>query len=254
MDNILDFPLLIFTLSFITLWLSVLIGASFRKRLRPLEKDQLALFGVIQSGTLTLLSLIIGFTFSMAVSRYDLRKNYEEEEANAIGTEYVRIDLLPAADAAHVRELMRTYLDQRVLFYTTRDPRQLRQIDTYTAQLQNELWSTVLQARSQAQPALLAALAVSGMNDVLNTQGYAQAASWNRIPIGAWVLLAAIAIGCNLLVGYGAQRTSGLLFMVLPLAASVSFFLIADIDSPRRGVIRVQPQNLISLSQTLRAY
>jgi hypothetical protein len=188
----------------------------------------------------------------MAVSRYDQRKNYEEAEANAIGTEYVRADLLPTAEATKVRKLLRGYLDQRVLFYTTRDAQHLRQIDTNTTQLQNELWSTV-EVGAGAQPTPTIALAVSGMNDVLNSQGYTQAAWWNRIPVAAWGLMAAIAIGCNLLVGYGAHRTNGRLFLVLPLAVSVSFFLIADIDTPRAGVIRVQPQNLISLSLTLSA-
>jgi hypothetical protein len=95
---------------------------------------------VIQGATLTLLGLIIGFTFSMALGRYDQRKNYEEDEANAIGTEYVRADLLPAADAAKVRAPLLRYLDQRVLFYPTRDERRLRQIDADTARLQAELW------------------------------------------------------------------------------------------------------------------
>jgi hypothetical protein len=248
MSNIVNFPLLVFTFSFIALWVSAFIGAFFRKRLRPLEEDQREDFGVVQAATLTLLSLLIGFTFSMAISRYEQRKNYEEAEANAIGTEYLRAGLLPAADAARVHELLRNYLNQRVLFYTTPDG--VRQIDTDTAQLQNEMWSAV-QARAETQPTPVVALAASGMNDVLNSQGYTQAAWWNRIPIEAWVLLAAIAIGCNLLIGYGAHRTSTLLFMILPLAVSVSFFLIADIDSPRGGVIRVQPQNLLSLSQTL---
>jgi len=142
----------------------------------------------------------------MAVSRYDQRKNYEAAEANAIGTEYVRADMLSAAAAARVRELLKNYLDQRVRFYKTRDVGQRRQIDTYTAQLRNELWSTV-QARAAAQLTSVVALAVSGMNDVLNSQGYTQAAWWNRIPVAAWVLLATIAIGCNLLIGYGAHRT-----------------------------------------------
>jgi len=89
------------------------------------------------------------------------------------------------------------------------------------------------------------------MNDVLNAQGYTQAAWWNRIPLEVWVLLGAIGMGCNVLIGYGAHRTSTILFLILPLAVSVSFFLIADIDSPRGGVIRVRPQNLLSLSQSL---
>ncbi len=94
------------------------------------------------------------------------------------------------------------------------------------------------------------------MNDVLNSQGYTQAAWWNRIPIAAWSLMAAIAICCNLLVGYGVRGLKGesILLLVLPLVVSISFFLIADIDSPRGDVIRVKPQNLLSLSESLRAH
>jgi hypothetical protein len=87
------------------------------------------------------------------------------------------------------------------------------------------------------------------MNDVLNSQGYTQAAWWNRIPVAAWGLMMAIAICCNLLLGYRAQGS--LLLLVMPFIVSISFFLIADIDSPRGGVIRVLPQNLVALSQSL---
>jgi hypothetical protein len=89
------------------------------------------------------------------------------------------------------------------------------------------------------------------MNDVLNSQGYTQFAWWNRIPASAWILLAMIVIFCNALMGYGMHRKGKLLALVLPFAVSISFFLIADLDSPRRGLIHVQPQNLISLSQSL---
>jgi len=251
MNHILHFPPLIFACCFVLLWLSTLIGDSLRKRLRPLQAEERSDFGVVLAAALTLLGLIIGFTFSMALSRYDQRKTYEAEEANAIGTEYGRATLLPASDAARVRDLLRSYLDQRVRFYTTCDLRQIQQIDEYTAQLQNELWSTV-QMRAAAQPTPMVALAVSGMNDVLNSQGYTQAAWWNRIPAAAWILLVSIAIGCNFLVGYGAHRTERGQFLILPLAISISFFLIADIDSPRRGLIHVQPRNLVSLSETLK--
>jgi hypothetical protein len=251
MSKILDFPLLVFATSFVILCLSAFVGDLIRKRRRPLEDGEREDLGIVQGAAVTLLSLLIGFSFSMAISRYEQRKSFEEGEANAMGTEYVRADVLPAADAAKVRELLVRYLDQRLLFYTTRDGRLLHQIDANTAQLQNELWSDV-QVCARAQPTPLMALAVSGMNDVLNSQGYTQASWWNRIPLEAWVLLEGIAVGCNLLIGYGTHRTS-VLIIVLPLAVSVSFFLIADIDSPRGGVIRVQPQNLTSLSRTLRA-
>jgi hypothetical protein len=252
MVNVVDHPVIVLVLSFFVLWLSARVGASFLGRWRKLEEDLREDHGIILAASLTLLGLIIGFSFSMAVSRYDQRKNLEEAEANAIGTEYVRADLLPAADAAKVRALLKDYLDQRVLFYTISDEQQIPQINARTAQLQTELWSAVL-APAAAQPTPLVALAVSGMNDVLNSQGYTQAAWRNRIPISGGVLMAAIAICCNVLVGYRARnvKAEGILLLVLPLLVSIAFFLIADIDSPRGGYIRLIPQNLVSLAESL---
>ena len=254
MNNLRNYPLLFFALTLASLGLSAWIGAFFHKR-RNLEESERENFEVVQTATLTLLGLIIGFSFAMAVSRYDQRKNYEEEEANAIGTEYVRAELLPASDAARIQALLQTYLNQRLSFYLTQDDRQLLQINAYTAQLQTELWSAV-RTPAVAQPTPVNALVVSGMNDVLNSQGYTQAAWWNRIPVAAWSLMAAMAICSNLLVGYGSRRARGqaILFLVLPMIVSIAFLLIADIDTPRRGLIRVHPQNLESLSQSLHAH
>ena len=252
MSMIRDFPLLVFVLSLILLWLSAQMGGFVHKRLRPLDEEDYADLATVLTATLTLLGLIIAFSFSMAVSRYDQRKNYEAEEANAIGTEYVRAALLPATHAERVRDLLRQYLHQRIRFYETRNQRQLEHVDRDTAALEAELWSAV-QSAAAVKPTPVVALATQGMNDVLNTRGYTQAAWWNRIPTAAWGLMAAIAMFCNLLIGYGAHRRGIILFLVLPLALSISFFLISDIDSPRGGVIRVSPQNLESLAQALNA-
>jgi hypothetical protein len=205
MNNLTNYPLLVFALAFFGLWLSARIGSSFLKRQRKLDEEVREDFSIILTATLTLLGLIIGFSFSMAINRYDQRKDYEEAEANAISTEYLRADLLPEADAARVRALLSKYLHQRISFYKTGDQQQLRQINANTAQLQSELWSAV-RAPAAAQPTPSVALAISGMNDVLNSAGYTQAAWWNRIPHAAWVLMALIAICSNVLVGYGARR------------------------------------------------
>ena len=250
MENLLNFPLVIFVSALLLMWLSVQMGGGVIRRLHRAqdgEKEDLAL---LTNASLTLLALVIAFSFSMAVNRYDQRKNYEEEEANAIGTEYARAGLLPAAEAARVRRLLTQYLDQRLLFYTSRDADRLQQIDSATSRLQSEMWS-IVQAAATEHPTPPIVLAVSGMNDVLNRQGYTQAAWWNRIPLGAWGLMAVLAVCCSLLVGYGANRYRNVLSLVLPLILSLAFFLISDIDSPRGGVIRVLPQNLISLSQSL---
>lgn len=247
-----DYPSLVFVLCLCLLWLSAWIGKSVLRGRRTLDEDSHADFSVVLTATLTLLGLIIGFSFSMAINRYDQRKTCEEAEANAMGTEYSRAGLLPAADAVKVRSLLKAYLDQRVSFYVTQDSQQLRDINTRTDRLQKQLWDAV-EAPAVAQPTPVVALAVAGMNDVLNTQGYTQAAWWNRIPTAAWALMALMAMACNAMVGYGARKAGarGVALLALPLILSTSFFLIADIDSPRGGIIHIVPQNLLSLSGAL---
>jgi hypothetical protein len=244
-----EFPILILVSAFVVLFLAAEAGNFLRIKIRPLNEDEREDFGVILGATLTLLGLLIGFSFSMAINRYDQRKLYEEAEANAIGTEYLRVGLL-SGDTSKVRELLREYLDQRILFYTTRHEGGLAKINADTATLQNELWLAV-QSR-KAEPTAVVVLSVTGMNDVLNAQGYTQAAWWNRIPVAAWVLMFTIAICCNALIGYGAHRTGWRLFMILPVTVAIAFFLISDLDSPRGGAIRVVPQNLLALSHSLR--
>jgi len=249
MKSILDVPLAVFAISMVAMWFSTQIGVFFRQRILPHKEGEEKDFNLVIPATLTLLGLIIGFSFSMVSGRYDQRKNYEEAEANAISTEYVRADLLPDSDATRVRELLKKYLDQRVLFYQTRDEHQLDEINAQTARLQSELWS-VVRAVAAKQPTYPVGLAVSAMNDVINSQGYTQAAWWYRLPVEAWVFMAAIAIFNSWLIGFSSHRRGMIVFPVLPLAVSISFFLIADIDSPRHGLIRVVPQNLMSVSQS----
>jgi hypothetical protein len=253
MSLITDHPLILFLVSIVILWAAGRTGVKLSRWHRAEEKGIGEAFNVLQGATLTLLALIIGFSFSMSINRYDQRKNYEEAEANAIGTEYVRLGFLEPADAASARALLRDYLEQRVLFYESTDNDTLRQIGDRKNRLQTSLWAAVEgPAHEQTNPVM--ALVVSGMNDVINSEGYTQAAWWNRIPLGAWVLMVLIAVGCNMLIGFGARRLvdEPALLWVLPLVVAISFMLIADIDSPRGGIIRVSPQNLHALAPTLR--
>jgi hypothetical protein len=219
---------------------------------RTKDTETSADLGVIQTATLTLLGLIIGFTFSMAIARYDLRQTYEEAEANAIGTEFLRADLLPSKTAESIKGLLNQYLDQRILFYSKQDRETAKQITQRTIALESAMWNELLPVvRTQSSPNM--ALVISGMNEVINAHGFTQAAWWNRIPTAAWWLMAAIAICANILVGFGARnfkRNVGL-FMIFPMVISIAFFLISDIDSPRGGIIRIDPRNLIDLKHNL---
>src|SRR5208337_2991018 len=106
MNSVLDYSWLVFALAFLALWSATWLGASFLRKRRKLQQGLREDFSTILVSTLTLNGLIIGFSFSMAIERYDQRKIYEEAEANAIGTEYVRAGLLPRDDAAKVRSLL----------------------------------------------------------------------------------------------------------------------------------------------------
>ena len=251
MVDVVNHPTLLLVASGGVLWLIARLGALLKSRY-PLDEEMREDYPVLMGAALTLLGLLIGFSFSTAMTRYDQRKNLEEAEANAIGTEYLRADLLPAADAAGLKVLLKAYVEQRIIFYTVRDDDALGEVNARTSRLQTELWNAV-RIPAAATPTPIVSLAVAGMNEVLNAQGYTQAAWWNRIPAGAWLLLFSISAFASLLIGYGARAAlrERILFMILPGVVSISLFLIADIDSPRGGLIRVVPQNLIALVSSL---
>jgi hypothetical protein len=138
------------------------------------------------------------------------------------------------------------------VFYETSDEQLLQQINTSTSQLQTQLWSAV-KAPSATQSTPVMALVVSGMNGCIEFSRVHTGAWWNRIPVGAWGLMLSIAISSNLLVAYGARgaKAGVIRALVLPFVLAIAFFFIADIASPRRGVIRVRPQNLISVAQSM---
>src|ERR1700742_3092289 len=121
MPPVLRHPYFLLLVTVCALWAAAHIGLVFRKKHRDPKDEDTEDFTFIVGATLTLLGLIIGFTFSMSVSRYDQRMNFEEQEANAIGTEYLRVDALAPADAAKIRSLLKPYLDKRILYYAARD-------------------------------------------------------------------------------------------------------------------------------------
>src|SRR5262249_25228394 len=157
-------------------------------------------------------------------------KNLEESEANAIGTEYLRADLLPSTDGDKVRGLLKRYLDLRIRYYRA-DDASVDGVNAETTRLQNELWSAVT-GPARRQPDPVTALVVAGMNDVLNSQGYTQAAWWNHVPLSALYLMSGIALMCNVLIGYGARGNilRSRLLVILPVFVALAFALIFDVD------------------------
>jgi hypothetical protein len=251
MAALVERPGVLFLVSFAGFLVAAFLGVVAQRLWRPVKAGDQNELTIVQTAALTLLGLVVAFSFSMAVSRYDQRKNLEEAEANAIGTEYARADLM-AEGAPAARKLLRQYLDQRILFYMTSDPDRLKQIRADTDKLAADLWA-LARSNALAEPTAVAALTASGMNDVLNSADYTTAAWLNRIPTPAWSLLVLIGLGGNLTIGLGAKRFNLLLLVFLPLTVAVSLFLIADLDSPRGGVVEVAPQNLNRLAASLKS-
>jgi hypothetical protein len=242
----LEHPTVIFGVALALMILAAYCGGVARRRhiSSGVHED----VGVLLTATLTLLGLLIGFTFSMGSARYDQRKNFEEAEANAIGTEYLRVELLPSSDAARLKALLEKYLDQRILWYDANPIQPLQPIDDEIARLQRELWEGVRPTAAEHQTPINS-LVAAGMNDVLNSQGYTLAAWVNRIPIAAWLLLLIIGTISSFLYAYNSSREGNVWLRLgaLPLMVAIAFFLVADIDSPRGGLIQVKPQNLVTL-------
>jgi len=249
MAQLVDRPLLLLAVSLVALLLAAMLGVAAEKAWSPVKASDHNELAIVQSAALTLLGLIVGFTFAMAISRYDQRKNLEEAEANAIGTEYLRVGLMPDSAADSARSALKRYLDLRIRHYLATDQGELARIGAERAKLEADLWAA-MRSQSEASPTAITMLVAWGLNDVFNSTDATAAAWLDRIPIPAWWLLALIALGANMTLGFGARRFNALL-LVVPLAASVSFFLIADIDSPRGGVVEVPPLNLLRLAKSL---
>ncbi|MBV8683900.1 MAG: hypothetical protein JO111_13580 [Caulobacteraceae bacterium] len=251
MEYILEHPGLVLITSLLMQGLGAYVGHVVGGRWAETHVLERSDYRTIISATLTLLALLIGFSLTMAVNRYDLRKTYEEAEANAISSEFRRVSVMP--NAAEVRDLLIRYTDLRIQFYQVRHRGQLKNIVTETRILQDKLWSSVAPT-ALAQPPAVTGLVLSGMNDAINAENYAEAAWRNHIPVGAWFLMGFVAVVANVLLGYGEEHKHRSTLTILPFIVSAAFFLISDVDSPNYGLIRMPPNNLIALAQTLKAH
>ncbi|WP_231971247.1 hypothetical protein [Polynucleobacter necessarius] len=116
-------------------------GNVFLSQFRTKDTETSTDLGIIQTATLSLLALIIGFTFSMTIDRHDQHKVLEEGEANAIGTEFLRADLLPPDVSIATKKLLLEYVDQRILFYSKQSHEVVVEIRSKTDLLQTALWN-----------------------------------------------------------------------------------------------------------------
>ena len=245
MERLPNYEFVIFAVTLLVMLAAEYIGAWFARRLRPVEEEERSHLSQVTGVSLSILALLLSFSFSAAVSRYDTRKGYEQEEAGAISSEYFLAGLLPQADTAEVRSLLKQFIELRIQFYENDDRHELAEIRQARGKLEAQMWPIVERNAQEKQTPIMGQV-LAGMDKVLSRPSYSQAAALDRIPEAVWSLLSVLAfISCGLIGYISRGRHSLVLRLVLPVFLAVGFFVIATLDSQRRGVVRVLPENLI---------
>ncbi len=208
----------------------------------------------IQTAVLGLLALLLGFTFAMALGRYDSRRQLVLQEANAIGTTYLRASFLPDAHKSAVEELLQRYIDVRLPLYD-RDtsPETLRSLEEQSSKLQHELWQHLVAAGKESPSPVIATL-IGALNETIDLDASRLHALRSHVPGAAWLLVLFVAgVGCYV-SGYAAgisKVRSGFSTVLLPLLVAVVVTLISDLDAPRQGLIGISKQPLLDLKHSL---
>jgi hypothetical protein len=246
-----------FVAIFLSILLLVLAELGFRAGLRIYRtKDEArrSLISGVQGATLGLLALLLGFTFAMAVNRYETKRDLVLKEANAIGTTFLRAGLLPEASRAPVKELLLRYLDMRIqYYYLAGDREKLLEGIRRSTEIENALWGHVETAAVEA-PTPITATFILSLNEMIDTDAERIATFYNRIPLGVWLLLYIVAgFGC-FTTGYtGGTRGARSAFnsALVPMLIAVVILLIFDLMHARQGIIGISQQPLSDLRASL---
>ena len=200
--------------------------------------------GSLESAVFALLGLLIAFTFSGALTRFDVRRAQAVDEVNAIGTAYLRIDLLPPGAQPRMRETFREYVDSRIATYAKLPDIAAAQMElAHTQQLQTEIWRQAVQATGQAGSHPQAMLLVMpAFNDMFNFTTLRIAATQMHPPNVIYGMLIALALASALLAGY--QSASEKMYdwvhqIGFAAIVSITVYVILDIEHPRLGLVRL---------------
>jgi Protein of unknown function (DUF4239) len=212
--------------------------------------------GAMVGAILGLLAFMLAFTFGLAASRFEARRQTVLDEANAIGTTYLRARLLPEPERTEAARLLRAYVDARLPDLQQGDvlPIIAEAIKRSEA-LQEQLWSQAV-AAAEKKPTPITGLFIQALNEVIDLHAKRVfVGARSRIPVSIWVALAGLALLGMAAVGYQAglsatRRSPAMLALVLGFAAVL--FLIADLDRPFDGFLRVSQQPMIDLQKSMR--
>ena len=212
--------------------------------------------GTIQAAILGLLALLLGFTFSMAMSRYEARRQLVVDEANAIGTTYLRGQLLPEPQHEEIVDLLRRYIQVRLDFYAAdTDTKKLEAANQATNKLQLQLWSIAAALGAKEPRAVTVGLFLQSLNEVIDLHNKRLHELENHVPEIILFLLYFVALVATGLIGYGCGLGGVRNFFVTVVSSiliAAVIIVIIDLDRPVHGLIQVSQQRMLELRHSLK--
>lgn len=253
MSNLTDWQFFLLVTAILLLFAEIgfRVGRIVRDDRRAPSKEQL---GPVQAALLTLLGLLIGFTFSMAVTRHDARRTLVVREASAIQTAWLRASLLPDGHQQPVRDALQRYVDLRLALQRGGSEREeVAKGLRLSKDTHDLLWQHASDA-VKAAPGVPTGQFAAAVNEVIEVHIARIAAARARIPNGVWLLLMLIAACGSIVTGYragmDAKRTL-IASLFLPVLVTSVILLVYDLSNPLNGLIGVSQQPLVDLQQTL---
>jgi len=219
--------------------------------------DSTGHISTIQTSTLGILALLLAFTFSLSLQRFESRSDAVVDEANAIGTAYLRAQLLPTALRDDVRRLLRDYVDLRVRagVVATNEEDRLGELVGQAARIQDALWEDARRSAEIEPNPVTSGLFIQALNEMIDSFGRRDAAINRHVPEVVLLLLLGTFVMTVAIVGFGAgvvgQRPSWVSVAMVVLIVGL-VLVILDLDRPRRGLIEVSEKNLVDLQRSMK--
>src|ERR1039458_5003195 len=226
------------------------------RRTKDPEGPGSAGLAAVEGALFAVLGLLIGFTFSGAATRFDARRQLVAEETNAIGTAYLRIELLPADKQPAMRDLFRQYLDTRLAAYQKVPDTAAVKTELAKAEaLQKEIWTKAVAASRESNTTAAPMLLLPALNQMIDITTTRNMATLIHPPAIIFAMLGILALVCSLLAGYGMAGKTRSWIHMLSFAAILTFavYVILDLEYPRLGFIQVSAvdQVLVDLRHSM---
>lgn len=206
--------------------------------------------GSAEAAVFGLFGLLVAFTFSGAASRFEDRRELITTEANAIGTAYLRLDLLPSDAQPALRDLFRKYVDNRYsVYHEAGDSVATQAALAETAKLQTAIWDMTFGAlQRQGLPTPATTLSLSSLNEMIDITTTRHMATRNHPPLVVFTMLAVFSLICSALVGYAISQNparSWLHTLTFAAVVSLTVYVIVDLEFPRVGLVRVDSADVV---------